>query len=92
MGLVTAAAATAGATSKSFLGIHQTAGSAEAAAGTADTAPAEVVRSVAPVADLMVAPEPAAATGGGNGDQTPDAPSEAPNVSSEAVSETSSQP
>ncbi|MGW0022769.1 lytic transglycosylase domain-containing protein [Rhodococcus sp. NPDC003383] len=61
VGLVTAAAATAGATSKSFLGIHQTAGSAEAETAAADTTPAEVVQSVAPVADLMVAPEPAAA-------------------------------
>ncbi|MGV9744081.1 lytic transglycosylase domain-containing protein [Rhodococcus zopfii] len=62
VGLVAAAATTAGAASKSILGIHQTAETAdvEAAAGTGAGNP-KAIQSVAPVADLMTAPEPAAA-------------------------------
>ena len=62
VGLVAAAATTAGAASKSILGIHRTAetAEAEAAAGTGAGNP-KAIQSVAPVADLMTAPEPAAA-------------------------------
>lgn len=76
VGLVTAAAATAGATSKNFLGIHQTADASdvEAAVGTDDTKLAKVIQSVAPVADLMTAPEPAAAPAPKAAPEAPAAP------------------
>lgn len=62
VGLVTAAAATAGAASKN-LGIHRTAETADVEAIAADDAnlTPKALESVAPVADLMTAPEPAAA-------------------------------
>lgn len=63
VGLVAAAATTAGATSKNFLGIHQTADASDvtAGAGSDNSDLTKVIQSVAPVAERMTAPDPAAA-------------------------------